>query len=861
MIPSSPYKKSSFIWSVSAVALLAAGCTDHTFDPKLPAQSKVQFEVSINDIWNHGDDTSRADKETDKPEPIELSYQDTRLYLVESNCQEEAGMSRGSVLEDESVASFGVFASVVGSGSGPDYMYNEEVTSKNSWTPVDNYMWPGQGQLHINAYVPYVSEPQESEGITSLPSVAETGDLTITYKVPANVDEQEDLMWSTPCDASESPCKLTFNHALTAIRIFSGSELTPCTVQEISIRNVLDQGVLNLETGAWSDTTGNTTYTIRPQVVLAAADSQKYVTAGTPIVDGDNTFIVLPQVLGSDASISVTLDIKGTTTVLEAPLYGQEWSAGKVINYRLSANPDSQSLTLDVTGKFASNYYLGTDNFTVKSNLQSGGSSTPVKWIAEFVDDNGNVIGRPDWIADFPTSGDGDTDCTATTVLQDPDFLQMSPETKILQDTPDINSTSGFTPYNLSSSTGSASIENTANCYVINAPGRYSLPLVYGNAIKNGATNSGAYTSTSHNRAALKTFVNHLNNGITDPYIYNNSGCTPGDAVLLWEAELSLIRNVSLSDDRKSIVFEVPHSTIRQGNAVIAVRDASGNVMWSWHIWVTDYKAGSGTANVSVSGKTYGIYPRCIGQVNGGDITDFKPRSVKVRFTQTDVPDGLEPLQKTMEFTQNGITITKNDRYTYYQWGRKDPIVPDAEEWYDATHQEIHTLTQMHVTDVPSGMSLEQYWTLDPFAFWVTDHNYNFTYTNLWNINLSATSPQKTVYDPSPAGSMMPSRNVMRGLISESTLSFSSSASGSEKAGFYLDLSGDKLWFAPLGYRSGATGNTTSSGSVGEYWCCESVSTSEAAALVMSSSGSVPSANVMQEARSHGFGVRPMVEP
>ncbi|MDE6692170.1 MAG: fimbrillin family protein, partial [Muribaculaceae bacterium] len=439
--------------------------------------------------------------------------------------------------------------------------------------------------------------------------VSETGDLTITYKVPANVDEQEDLMWSTPCDASESPCKLTFNHALTAIRIFSGSELTPCTVQKISIRNVLDQGVLNLETGAWSDTTGNTTYTIRPQVVLAAADSQKYVTAGTPIVDGDNTFIVLPQVLGSDASISVTLDIKGTTTVLEAPLYGQEWSAGKVINYRLSANPDSQSLTLDVTGKFASNYYLGTDNFTVKSNLQSGGSSTPVKWIAEFVDDNGNVIGRPDWIADFPTSGDGDTDCTATTVLQDPDFLQMSPETKILQDTPDINSTSGFTPYNLSSSTGSASIENTANCYVINAPGRYSLPLVYGNAIKNGAANSGAYTSTSHNRAALKTFVNHLNHGITDPYIYNNSGCTPGDAILLWEAELSLIRNVSLSDDRKSIVFEVPHSTIRQGNAVIAVRDASGNVMWSWHIWVTDYKAGSGTADVSVSGKPYGIYP------------------------------------------------------------------------------------------------------------------------------------------------------------------------------------------------------------------------------------------------------------
>ena len=52
---------------------------------------------------------------------------------------------------------------------------------------------------------------------------------------------------------------------------------------------------------------------------------------------------------------------------------------------------------------------------------------------------------------------------------------------------------SAATPYNLSNSTGAATVENTANSYVISAPGVYMFPLVYGNAIKGGVTNRSAY--------------------------------------------------------------------------------------------------------------------------------------------------------------------------------------------------------------------------------------------------------------------------------------------------------------------------------------------------------------------------------
>lgn len=33
--------------------------------------------------------------------------------------------------------------------------------------------------------------------------------------------------------------------------------------------------------------------------------------------------------------------------------------------------------------------------------------------------------------------------------------------------------------------------------------------------------------------------------------------------------------------------FYIGKETINQGNAVIAVRDDSSNILWSWHIWVT----------------------------------------------------------------------------------------------------------------------------------------------------------------------------------------------------------------------------------------------------------------------------------
>jgi len=126
--------------------------------------------------------------------------------------------------------------------------------------------------------------------------------------------------------------------------------------------------------------------------------------------------------------------------------------------------------------------------------------------------------------------------------------------------------------------------KNTANCYVVRTIGTYKFPIVYGNAIKNDVANTAAYTRQGTDYTA--DFVNHLGVTITSPFIENNANCTPVSASLLWQTNVGLIDNVTIIDglDCKYIKFRVKEVPRTNGNAVIAVKDINGTIMWSWHI-------------------------------------------------------------------------------------------------------------------------------------------------------------------------------------------------------------------------------------------------------------------------------------
>lgn len=94
------------------------------------------------------------------------------------------------------------------------------------------------------------------------------------------------------------------------------------------------------------------------------------------------------------------------------------------------------------------------------------------------------------------------------------------------------------------------SASGTANCYVIDAAGEYAFDA---SVRGNGASSQGLETPQP---------------------------LSPSSAKLLWQDSKSMISSVSLSGIR--VVFTAGS---KPGNAVIAVENASGEIIWSWHIW------------------------------------------------------------------------------------------------------------------------------------------------------------------------------------------------------------------------------------------------------------------------------------
>lgn len=833
--------------SMLALMLTAGGCTADNSDLTPQKGERISFTVQTAA-------STRSVRQSEGNRALSLNGAKHPTYLVPletegiARCGRVTGLAtRGVTVDGSKMESLGVYARRTDNTTGnPDYMYNVEVTREAEWTPADEYMWPGDCGLHFNAYSPYKAEGGTS-GITRLPSA--DGPMTLDYIVPVAVEDQIDLLSSIPVDGDMSPCALTFNHALTGIRFAAGAELAPCKVKKIEITGVNGSGTLDLESGLWSNLTGVSSYSVSPDLSLAAAAGSAYVEAGTEITTPDQTMLLLPQTLSAEAGIRLTIEADGTETTLEASLESQKWTAGKTVTYRLSGNPSTDVLILDVQGDFESPYTGTTLPFTVSSYYSKSGTQTPVSWKAEFVDAEGNVTAVPSWIVSAPAAGSGTTTENLITGINDVVFHARSAETAHLQAAGDINASSGNTPYNLASASGTAAVENTANTYIINAPGKYSIPLVYGNAIKNGTDNKGSYTSSSSNRYALKIFENHLGKGITSPYIYENSGCTPASAGLIWEDQLNVVRNVALASDGKSLTFEIPANSIRQGNAIVAVRDEEGNVMWSWQIWITDFVPSRSLIELNTGSVIYNLWPENIGYVTSGDDVEFPAATALLRFTQTDVPSGHEPLVKTVTVTQTGKETVTPEGNTFYQWGRKDPIMADISLWYDGAHQEI---TSLPVQDGGSITDYPEWWIGHPSIMVIASHTDVLSHSNLWNPSLATSGGLKSIYDPCPAGYKVSDGMAFRylgqnGVVTETA------------EGYTITLDGKVFGiFRSLGYRSSGTGAITGVGSRAETWYTRlNGSRTEGSCMVIESNRMNATAT---NPVFHAFSVRPVAE-
>ncbi len=670
--------------------------------------------------------------------------------------------------------------------------------------------------------------PKRTPG-TCFPGRGRPAPPRISVTVPEEVSQQEDLLVARSSELggnSNTAVALTFNHALTAVRFVCGNDMRGGTVKQVRLKNVYSKGTYNMGTQTWSglDT---------PATFSQTLDKVTTGTADEALTSEAQTFMMLPQRLPEGAQIEVLFtDDTHTDHTLTADIKGSEWPMGKTVTYKISSSSLNWTYTLDVTALADFTYAGGTQQYRVTSYRQNAqGEKEAAEWTAQYAEDGTTWTDtKPGWLTTFTASGTGGDSaqpCDATVEAQT--GISNDLHTAALKAATAKGSET--TPYNLSSSTGGSSVENTANCYVVSAPGYYSLPLVYGNAIKNAATNASAYTSTATGNNILNPFINHAGNGITDPYISGN-GCTPAKAELVWQDAMNLVTDIKYNAGYNggNISFKVDRSSIRQGNAVIAIKDASDAILWSWHVWVTDEDINNVIEITNHQNVKYNFMPVNLGQCDGNTIT-YEERSCKVKFTAGDQ-------SKEITIKQLANVIATGSNAPFYQWGRKDPLYPSngmdntTKIWYDKEGMPS-TANPMEGT-FSTGNDCIKNCILNPNLM----HNKNFgdnTYYNLWSADNKTTSANdnpvnKTIYDPCPVGFKLPASNAFTGFTTTGeSVSSSTQVNGtwsSSEKGWYFYTNSEKtqsIFFPALGYRSYSTMRPGSIGTQGCFWSAHPV--------------------------------------
>lgn len=226
-------------------------------------------------------------------------------------------------------------------------------------------------------------------------------------------------------------------------------------------------------------------------------------------------------------------------------------------------------------------------------------------------------------------------------------------------------------------------------------------------------------------------------------------------ATVLWRQT-----NSSSSGDVLSAVPALEGTTLKvpvsgvKGNALVAIRDASGKNVWSFHIWVTE------ASDLTYINEERGTF-------------------------------------KMMDRNLGATSVTPKDQNAYgawYQWGRKDPfprpldIVRSSATTVDNKELTANATTSAEVGTVSYTIS-----NPDTRIFSTNDWHNEWRNNGLWGNSDGLTKNVKTVYDPCPEGYCVPDQNCYQGFT------FTSKTECDNNYGHLFVIDGSQTSYFPTG--------------------------------------------------------------
>lgn len=626
-------RKTTLFFATALTVLLGACSDNDAVKPDHQNGVAVSFTASAKESNDEESAQTRSivREGEDAPKVYTIEGSEETLYLLERT---EEGIdyptahldsTRGTVVIstlDNDFSAIGYKGATATSISTTPWFHNEKADMAGA---LYNYIPWDASNPFANFYgvYPYADG---TNGIT-LSGASYAGVPYLDYVNPTDATQQVDLLTACtpnieyttrtlPLASRVAPAvNLHFRHALTAIKFRMGNLPATTTITKVVFKNAASTGRYFMGTDAagtganWSTVGTPTDFTL--DLTSSPVTVAGKVAGGYILGDNDGyTFFMIPQQLsGNNVEVEITLDNAGVTTTITATLTGF-WREGYTRVYTLSQDQTDWVYTITASEASAlTAAYKATvaGVYTVNSYREDAltGDVQPVAWEVvgyEESADNGSTwstLGTtmPSWVSDLSLYQGGNrlkTDSLfAVLVPTLNDSLAMY--NKVMQDTPQRGTAADPWDLSMHDYQGNSTSMNTANSYLISAPGYYRIPLVYGNAIKNGATNEVAYKptvtpATANAQYFLTNFKDHMGADITDPYIYRsrNYAYVPDNAKLVWADQAGVVQDVKISwaGPRGFLDFYVSKDNLKTGNAVVAAM-VGNTVVWSWHLWFT----------------------------------------------------------------------------------------------------------------------------------------------------------------------------------------------------------------------------------------------------------------------------------
>ena len=904
-------KKSIFHYALSSllvggIALSAASCADDDINPNGGTDGDALVRFSINDVQEQA--VSRGLEMTRGAIATGLSNADLAggrleahnnagldVCLIETTVEgvnpiKADARTRANIIE---TATLGDFSSTGIRGtsatsilSTPEWFKAQKTKSNGElYSPI---RW-AFSQPYARFFAVYPNT--ESYSKMTIGNTETSGSPSVEFEVDSDVKNQKDFMTACTGDVHYATrgvhptTNLDFRHALTGIRFAVGQNLSwNKTIDKVEIRNAVMKSKYTLSkelngTGAtWhiqsTDPRGTATLS---GVSVSTSESPNTTIMGNA---GDNfTFYMIPQMLTGKGVTAYVHCTDGTE--ITAPLKG-EWKAGTTRTYKLSQTNSTWQYTLTSTdpSRAAECNETTSQPYSITSYREDPVTHTKqaVAWkVIGYSVDNGTTWSttKPAWLTALSAeSGNGGTAAETGTATLAKDVKDLLKERNDgLKNATAVGTSSA--PYDLSTHdlNGNTTLRSTANSYIISAPGHYRIPLVYGNALKNGNNNPSSYQTSKTGANILRNFQDHAGHAIDDPWIEKtNSGANNGvdGAEVVWADAANLVHSPSIAHvgGDAFLDFEVKAADIQSGNAVVAVTK-NGTVVWSWHLWFTPQSALTPIPVTNHQNKVYNFTKEALGWklIQWSGSTYSSARTVKVKVEQTVANNGTKQVA-VLNITQNpggkkeGIT-------TLYQFGRKDAF-PGVDKSKLATNSHFTENAGDNMSIMNGIQHPDFYYTGG------SNWNSNYGYYNLWSADNTVTggwnvgndnSVVKTVYDPSPVGFKMPANNAFTGFTADGKNDGTKNVDGTDDLQTFSNNFGHNFWtssskkatinFPASGFRFSNGGSLTDVGRSGYYWLAVPGSSSNGCDLLFHSFNVRP---LSDDARSFGFAVRPVSE-